>query len=322
MFNFASNASFDMFRYESRVGNSLAYSTTINALYGLAQSFAQLTIKKCTDPSNMVWVVPDNVQNHHHRRMHRIGLENIMNLGMSATAWVSPLRHPNALDYDDKEHRRAASKRDQATVESLLRLLDLEHEANILSYQWLWVLGEYETSLESLKEHASMRLRTRGRKHQLAVVRSEAFPLPSCAKSENKLNEFIESIDDFMGTAGQSRLNYIRRLFPFGGDGLTYELFWRSMYQRQFHESPYTSLRILNPLLMGWHTMWTNNSRIIEKNLVSYESLDPSTLGNSASKIKRTIRIDQGKYDYNQGWSTVSDLFEKQLLEIFTIFNV
>ncbi|KAF9070744.1 hypothetical protein BDP27DRAFT_1362408 [Rhodocollybia butyracea] len=282
-------------------------------------NFADWTIEICRNPKYDVWVVPDNVQNHHRRRMNRIGLENIMNLGMSASAFARISRRPNALNYEDKERRRAASKRDEMTVDKLLQFCDHEHEEKVFVFQWMWCLGHYDSSLEGLESTANMWLRTRGQKLQIPLEKTQIFPLPSCAKSETKLNEFIDSIFNFWRSIGQTCDDFLMRLTPFGGDGLTYELFWKAIYQRQFHTSPFTSLKLLQPLLMVWHTLWTNLSRIIEKHLISYESQDPSTLGNSASKISRTIRIDQGKYDFNQGSELLYLVLDMRMLDCWRL---
>ncbi|KAF9038843.1 hypothetical protein BDZ89DRAFT_1216543 [Hymenopellis radicata] len=84
-------------------------------------------------------------------------------------------------------------------------------------------------------------------------------------------------------------------------------------------QEPSTSLRVMNPVLLWWHALWTNLSRIIEKHLVSYSSLDPSSLGHSASKIDRTIRIDQGKYDFHQGSELVYFVIDMCMLDCWRL---
>ncbi len=315
LFHFASNASFDTFRYESRVGNTPAYSTVLRSLYGLSSQASKFTVERARDLLYVVWIIMDNVQNYHRRRMTRIGLQNTMNVGMAGTAWIRPLRHPNALNYEDKERRRASSRRDQLTVDSLLRKLDGNHERRVFSYQWLWVLGHYVSSLEPLKQHANMLLRTRGMVLKVEDCPTMAFPLPTSSGSETNLPELMAAIFDFLKSTGQTSTDFLCRMLPLGGDGLTFELLLKMLRQRQFHSSPFTSMRLLNPLLQWWHTLWTNDSRIIDKHLISYASLDPSTLGHSASKIDRTIRIDQGKYDYHQGSELLYFVLDMRMLD-------
>ncbi|PBK67109.1 hypothetical protein ARMSODRAFT_1086486 [Armillaria solidipes] len=244
LFHFASNASFDTFRYESRVGNTPAYSMVVKALYGLSSQASKFTC------------------NYHRRRMARIGLQNAMNVGMAGTAWIRPLRHPDALNYEDKERRRASSHQEKPTP---------------------------------------------------------AFPLPTSGGSETNLPELMAAVTDFMKSAGQTSDDFVHHMLLIGGDGLTFELLLKMARQRQFHSSPFTSLCLINPLLQWWHTWWTNDSRIIDKHLVSYASLDPSTLGHSASKIERTIRIDQGKYDYHQGSELLYFVLDMRMLDCWRL---
>ncbi len=315
LFHFSSNASNDTFRYESRVGNTPAYTTILRGLHGLASQAAVLTRERCRDLTRVMWIICDNVQHYHRRRMSRIGLHNVMNIGMAATAWLKPLRYPDALNYQDKAHRRATTKRAEATVDSLLRYIDPEHERRVFAYQWLWVLGEYGQDLEYVKAHALMLLRTRGRIQQLTDEPTEAFPLPSTSGSEAEVPEFLETMKDFVHSTGQTKDDFDLRVLPVGGDGMTYRLLLTLMQLRQFHKSPFTSLRTWNPVLQWWHALWTNLSRIIDKHLVSYSSRDPSTLGYSASKIDRTIRVDQGKYDFHQGSELVYFILDMRVLD-------
>ncbi len=247
--------------------------------------------------------------------MSRIGLHNVMNIGIAATAWLKPLHYPNALNYEDKAHCRATTKRAEATVDSLLRYIDPEHERHVFAYQWLWVLREYGQDLEYVKAHALMLLRTCGRIQKVADEPTKAFPLPSTGRSEAEVPEFLVSMQDFVHSTGQTSDDFDLRILPVGGDGMTYWLFLTLMQLRQFHKSQYTSLRTWNPLLQWWHTLWMNLSQIIDKYLVSYSSHDPSTLGYSASKIDRTIRVDQGKYDFHQGSELVYFVLDMRVLD-------
>ncbi|KAJ3819357.1 hypothetical protein F5880DRAFT_1677906 [Lentinula raphanica] len=282
LFEFASNASFDTFRYESRVSNTPAYSTIIKLLYALAEEGAKATIAYCRDPAYVVWATIDNTQDYHVRRMARMGLENVMNLGMSCVAYRRLLKdeHRNALDYEDKQRRRRECDRNAITVPQLLRFCDQAHERKVLSYQWLWVLGD---------------------------------------GGEQDLPKFQGAFFDFLKHLGQTKEDNLERMFIAGGDGLTFELYGRMMEQRQLHAGKFTSLRFLNPRCEWWHGEWTNNSRILNKHLVSYSSRDPSTLGHSASKISRTIRVNQGKYDYHQGTELMHFVLDMRMLDCWRL---
>ncbi|KAJ3775082.1 hypothetical protein FB446DRAFT_843468 [Lentinula raphanica] len=321
LFEFASNASFDTFRYESRVSNTPAYSTIIKLLYTLAEEGAKTTIANCRDPAYVVWATIDNTQDYHVRRMPRMGLENVMNLGMSCVAYRRLLKdkHRNALDYEDKQRRRRECDRNTITVPQLLRFCDQAHEKKVLSYQWLWVLGEYEEKVKHLREHANSMLRTSGAILRIPPDIDQPFTLPTNSGGEQDLPKFQGAFFDFLKHLGQTKDDNLERIFIAGGDGLTFELYGRMMDQRQLHVGKFTSLRFLNPRCEWWHGEWTNNSRIINKHLVSYSSRDPSTLGNSASKISSTIRINQGKYDYHQGTELMHFVLDMRMLDCWRL---
>jgi len=317
LFNIASNVSFDRFRYDSHIGNTPSYNTVLKALYGLSQQAAKQTLDICRDPGRWFTIVTDNVQTYHRRRDLRLGRQNGMTVGMAATAWVAPqaAADPAVFDYDEKEKLRAECRRDLIQVDGLLRRLDFDHERKVFTFQWLWVLGNYSKMMSHLKDRANLLLRTEALLQKVPDEAAEVYPLPTTSGSETDLPEFLSSIVDFLKNTGQTAVRYLRRILPIGGDGLTFELFLKLQYHLQFHRSPYNSLRILNPLLQWWHDMWTNDSRIIDLHLISYASLDPSTLGHSASKIGRRIPKEQGKYNYHQACEILYLVADTRMLD-------
>lgn len=325
LFNIVTNASDDKFRYDSRVGNTPSYQTVLRGLYGLSHQSENQVLDVCRDPWRWFWIVTDNVQNYHRRRSFRLGRSNHMNVGMAATVWVAPqsTTDPSTIfDYEEKKRLRAASQRDRLTTDHLLNLIDADHEARAFAFQWLWVLGNYVTHVSHLKSRANELLRTEAQLQKLPNEPNLAFPLPTSTGSETQLLDFVRSIFDFLKSAGQVAERFLKRMLPFGGDGLTFELLLKVQQHRQFHESPFHSLRILNPILQWWHCFWTNDSRIVERHLVSYASLDPSTLGHSASKISRTIPLNQGKYDYHQASELLYFVTDMRMLDCWRYVNI
>jgi hypothetical protein len=300
LFNFATNVSHEKFRYDSHVGNTPSYPTTLKALVGLSEKSGILCKDFGLDPGAWFFIVLDNVQNYIRRRTHRLGHENWMNLGMAGTMWVRLFgAKPDVFDYKVKQKLIAACNLSEITTGRLLRLIDFDHERRVFSFQWLWVLGEYVTTCSHLKVQANKLLRTQGLRQKLPDQPTMCFPLPSTSGSETKLEQFLGTLIDFWTSCGLSPEKFLERMLPVIGDGFTYELLLRLMQHRQLHSSPFHSLKIMAPVLAPWHTMWTNDTRIVDKHIVDYASQDPSSLGNSASKIKRKLAIEQGKYNYH-----------------------
>ncbi|KAJ3835052.1 hypothetical protein F5878DRAFT_543819 [Lentinula raphanica] len=301
LFNFATNASHEKFQYDSHVGNTPSYPTVLKAMLGLSEKSAVVCRELGLDPGFWYFLSLDNVQNYIRRRTHRLGRENWMNLGMAGTMWVRTFKaNFDAFDYEAKQKLIAACKLGEITTGKLLRLIDFDHEKRVFSYQWLWVLGQYDEKYSAhLKTRANELLRTTGQRQKLPDEPTLCLPLPTTSGSETRLEELLTLLLDFWKSSGQTADHFLKRMLPVQGDGLTFELLLKMMHHRQFHQSPFDSLKIMEPVLAPWHTMWTNDAHIVEKHIVDYASLDPSTLGNSASKIKRKLIKEQGKYNYH-----------------------
>lgn len=266
--NFASNASYDTFRYNSHVGNTPSYNTILNCLYLLAEQSAAKLLEICNDPGFWFWLTLDNVQNYNRPRTHGLGRENKMNIGIAATLWVAPKGGPDPsifLDYDKKQALRSACKRDQITTTKLLSELDGKHEKLVFSIHWLWVLGHHLPDLEELATAAMKRLRQDARRQQQPDEPTQCFPLPTVGGSETQLPELKGGIVNFLESSGQTVKKYHKRMCPIGGDGLTYELMLKIKSQLQLHASPFLSFRFVDPTFALWHAEWTNDGRIIRK---------------------------------------------------------
>jgi hypothetical protein len=239
-----------------------------------------------------------------------------MNLGMAATIWVAPASYipPSALDYDKKQKMRKECQRDKITTAQIMRLVDQKHQQKVYAYQWLWVLGHYVELLVHLKKRANELLR-QAAIQKLPDEPTECFTMPTSSGAETNLSELLTSICDNVEQAGQTAEDFMKRMMVFGGDGLTFELLLKLMRQRQFHKSAFHSLRFLNPMAQWWHTVWTNDSRVVDEHLDSYASQDPSTLGHSAAKIGRKIAKDQGKYNYHQASELIYFVLDMRMLD-------
>ncbi|KAJ3818414.1 hypothetical protein F5880DRAFT_1617393 [Lentinula raphanica] len=73
------------------------------------------------------------------------------------------------------------------------------------------------------------------------------------------------------------------------------------------------------PVLAPWHTMWTNDARIMDKHIVSYASQDPSTLGNSAAKIQCKLVKEQGKYNYHDTTDLMYLVLDMRMLDCWRL---
>ena len=98
---------------------------------------------------------------------------------------------------------------------------------------------------------------------------------------------------------GQRDGDYLRKLLPVGGDGLTYEKILQLKRYMQFHGDELQSLELLVPMLELWHLEWTDLSRLFEVHWGHYlSSDDPGTMRNSAAEIGRKEPANLSKVDY------------------------
>lgn len=92
----------DLITLACRAGEMPAYSTIYNALKGLSQHEAKITMAHATDPTKLGFLQFDNVQNYSRKRDQRIGHSNRMIVGTAATYCELEGADITAADMDDK----------------------------------------------------------------------------------------------------------------------------------------------------------------------------------------------------------------------------
>lgn len=321
MLYFASSAPVDLFRYHSRTGSMPAYTSIRRLMRALSDQEAKETEAHGRDPTTVGIIRLDNVQNYLLQRDRRIGRENKLNIGIAATYFEAEGVDVKAFDLDDKRRRLADSPRRDLDVHKLLGLLDNEHIETVCVLQWLYVLVHHIPELAHMKPHVSMLYRTRAAKQPLPVQATKTRPLAASGMNETINTELKEALVDFFGQVGQSKDDFLRRLFAVGGDGLTYEKFLLLKEYLQFHENEFESLETLEPVLEWWHMEWTDLNRIFETHWGTPLSRDPSTLGHSAGKIGRKTPPNLKKVDYYNGVELAYLVLDVRVLDCWRYVN-
>ena len=299
LFDFSHGVAFDVFACNSRVASTVSYGAVRHCLEELSEQESKLIIERARDVRRGGVVVMDNVQNYLIQRDMRIGRTHAMNIGLAATYVEVEGIHPNALDLTDKMARLATSNRANLTVTQLLGYLDQKHDDTVLSLHWLLALINYIPCLSHLRKDVLDAFRTRAAKLRLPVQPSSVHPLATSSKNETVTKDLRDALFDFMEQIGQTPEDYQQRLILAGGDGMTFEKIMQVKKYLQFHSDNYQSLRLLEPVLAIWHTLWTDVSRIFESHWgKSNLSSDPSTLAHSAAKIGRVAPPNLKKVDY------------------------
>ncbi|KAM6489590.1 hypothetical protein JOM56_014912 [Amanita muscaria] len=228
----------------------------------------------------------------------RIGRTNQMVIGIAATYSELAGVEVSALDLEEKRRWIAKNQQLKATVKTFLDLLDANHIETVSTLHWLRVLVHYIPALSKWRELVSMLFRMRASKLPLPAQATIVHPLASSGKNETVTTELKDALVDFFAQMGQSPGDYHRRLILVGGDGLTYEKMLVQKQYLQFHNDPFQSFELLEPVLSLWHTEWTDLSRIYETHWDSLQSKDPSTLGHSAAQVNHPAPPNLKKVDY------------------------
>ena len=288
-----------IFNFTSRVAITQAWGTTYNLLARMAdESFKELSN---LGQDWLVWLFcrGDNSQRAHKRRKMRIGRENSMKIGFAVTAADAIDFNPDAADLDDHLRHVAQNPRAQLTTDSLRQLVDFAHIETSLELQWVQVLTNYVPRLARYKPDVTRLFETDGAKLRVPLHKTHMRPMGPSAKNESIMTELRDAVLDILSQIGQRPDSFLRRLFPIGGDGLTFEkLVWLKRLM-QFQADEFQRFDIVYPFLETWHAQWTYLSLIYETH---YGPLplteDPSQLGHSAAKINQKRPAKLRKVDY------------------------
>ncbi|KIM36098.1 hypothetical protein M413DRAFT_428012 [Hebeloma cylindrosporum] len=286
-----SSASTDLFRFRSRLGNTPAYSSVIRAMRTLSEHEGAVTLAHGSDPKTIGIIRLDNVQNY-------------------------LLQRDPAMD----RAMLQKSLRKDLTVQQLQGMIDHAHLETVCMLQWINTLLQYIPELAHLKPNVSLLYRTRAAKQRLPVKAAKVHPLASSSGNETILTEFKEALQDFFNQTGQTSDSFKKRLFPVGGDGLTYEKMLQLQEYLQFHDNEYDSMELLEPVLEWWHTEWTNLSRIFESYWGPSLTDDPSYLGHSASRIGRKKPSNLKKVDFYTSSELAFLVLDVRILDCWRLY--
>ncbi|KAI0745745.1 hypothetical protein C8Q76DRAFT_604373 [Earliella scabrosa] len=319
LLHFALSAPYDLYSYHSRIGTMPAYTTVYRTLEGLAKQEAEVVRAHGMDPSLVRFYLGDNVQNFLLQRDPALGRVNAMNIGIAATYIEAPDCPAKALDFDDKQRRLAENARSSLTVTQLLGFIDQRHVETVGILLLLRILVNTIPELAIYQSEVSLRYRTRGKKLPLKEECSKVHPLATSGKNETVTTELKDALVDFLQQGGQEPERYNRQLVLFCGDGLTFEKIVLLKHYLRFHDDPFKSFAIIEPILAPWHTVWTDIGRIFETYWGSFLSNDPSTLAYSAAKIHRHAPSNLSKPDFEKAMELLSTVHDARTLDCFRI---
>lgn len=185
-----------------------------------------------------------------------------MVIGISATL-IRFLVGLTACDPLDRRRRLQLNLRRSMTVDTILGFIDFSHLRNIGILQFLSALSTYIPQAQVYKSEINLRYRTRCRKRQLPLEKSDMHTLASSGKNEAVIPELKDALLDFQNQLGQTENDYDSKLWFGGGDGMSFNnMLLVKKYLQNHVESPFQSFELMIPVLQVWHTMWTDICRI------------------------------------------------------------
>ncbi|KAI0309209.1 hypothetical protein OF83DRAFT_1159117 [Amylostereum chailletii] len=236
---FGMGAQRTLFRYGSRIGLTVSYSTTYTNLSKLGVEGKSALQKIGRDPERALILRADNVQTTHKQRQMCIGRENQVLHGTAAIAVeIIGLHDPAVLDVESKQRHVEKGLRNELTVAKLLDMIDFSHIDTIGGLHWLATLVNYVPELALYKHAVTNLFRSEGAKRRpVSPHRSNVIPLSTNAKNETLLVELKDALLDFFAQMGQTKETYQHnRIWFAGGDGLTFEKILQLKNTLQFED--------------------------------------------------------------------------------------
>ncbi|KAF8152779.1 hypothetical protein K438DRAFT_1477476, partial [Mycena galopus ATCC 62051] len=297
----ASHVPVDIIALNSHLGTMPSIDTIKSALKGFSKQKALRIQTMGLARNSMVKVtiiIFNNSQHFRRQRERRIGRENMMVIGTSAT-YIQKLVAATALDPLDKRHRISLNLRRTMTVEDILTRIDFQHLRQIGILQFIEAIATYIPEGSKYKAEILLRYQTRCQKRLLPLEITDINPLACSGKNEAVVSELKDAMLDFLAQTGQTESNFDDRLWFAGGDGMSYNnLLLVQKYMRNHTESSFQNFQLMRPVLQAWHTMWTDLCRIHETHWGAPLNDNPASLGNSAKKIGRPAPPNLKKVDY------------------------
>ena len=307
--------------YTSRLCLTTSYNNIFDTLRKLSEDEARKVKVIGADPKRGLDLTTDNVQAFLKQWEMRIGRENVMRVGMAATA-------VELVDFDQQAvhlgRRRqlineGRPKKMALEAEDLVDLLNKPHNRTIGALHWLQILTTYVPQLEPYKQYVRQKFRTEPpasmRLDKNGVHRTIVHPLATSAKNETSSTDLRDGLVDFLEQMGQTPDNHHDRITLVGGDGLTFEQLGNLKHMLQHQDQPFKNFEIVQPYLQLWHTEWTDLCRLFVAHFGEDGSNDPSTIGHSSAKINFKRPANLAKVDYYPGSHHLYRILDARILD-------
>ena len=303
------------------MGITTSYNNILSTLSELSKDEAKKLEMIGRNSACGLDLVFDNVQTYAKQWEMRIGRENVMKVGMAATAVEIDRFDPEAVGLEKRRQLICEGKKKKMalTAEGVLALLNQDHIRTVGALHWLQILTVYVPQLEKYKGRIRAMFRTEPpatmQLDKDGVHRTIIHPLATSGKSETAVRELKDGLVDFLEQVGQMPDNYQQRIILAGGDGLTFEQMGNLKRLAQTQDGPFKTFEILQPYLQLWHTEWTDLCRLFAAHYGKERSGDPSTIGYGSTKIGFGRPANLAKIDYYPGSHHLYRMLDARVLD-------
>ena len=318
---YSSGASHTILAHTSRMGITTSHTNILQTLEELSKDEAKKLEAIGKDPKRGLDLVFDNVQTYAKQWEMRIGRDNVMKVGMAATAVEINDFKPETVNLERRRQliRDGMEQKMALTAEGILRFVNTDHARIVGALHWLQILTTYVPELEDYKGSVQQMFLTKPpatmRLDRDGVRKTIVHPLATSGKSETATRELKEGLLDFLEQMGQTPDDYQRRVVLAGGDGLTFEQMGNLKRLMQTQDGPFKTFEILQPYLQLWHTEWTDLCQLFTAHFGEDQSADPSTLGHSSAKTGFKRPANLAKIDYYPGSHHLYRVFDARVLD-------
>jgi len=211
------------------MGITTSYTNILRTLEELSRDEAKKLEAIGRDPERGLDLVFNNVQTYAKQWEMRIGRDNVMKVGMAATAVEINGFNPEAVNLERRRKlmRDGKERKMKLTAEGVLGFVNTDHARIVGALHLLQILITYIPQLEDYKGGVRVMFSTKPpmsrRLDRDGVRRTVVHPLATSGKSETAIKELRDGLLDFLQQIGQTPDDYQRRVILVGGDGLTFE---------------------------------------------------------------------------------------------------
>lgn len=314
---FACRANKHLWALESRVGDSVSYTTALGVMRrnGQRRMDAVRKLFAATSLSEGLIIRFDNIQKYRKPRFTRIGRSAAMMTGTASTAFAMEGLQDDALSIENRRKCIQESTRKDLTLDDVSNAplhsvctdhiqvyasIDHDYLQSALRLQWLRILLAHVPELGNAYMDQFRRLEATvlAQKHKQALRRTQTYTLPTTGYEETTISELVKCLRTILANAGLEKETYVPKLCIVGGDGLSFERTGQLINYLQFEEHEFDRLEFLLAILEPWHESWTELDRVFEANWGSLASEDPSTIGHGVNVLNGKAPSSLKKLDY------------------------